>query len=237
MGIRLNKYLSLCGLGSRRKCDQYIEEGEISINGKVVQDFSYRVQECDTVKYKNRVVEPEETTYVIFNKPQGVITTLDDPQNRKNVGDYFKKLPYIKPVGRLDKDTTGVLLLTNDGDLLYKLTHPKYQIPKKYVVTLDSQVSGKIKNKIAQGVILENGEIARGQIIRVKSKAHSIVTMILREGKKREIRRMFAAIGYGVLELDRVSFATLTYHGLQRGEWRYLKEKEINLLKKMTKDK
>jgi len=234
-GPRINKYLSLCGLASRRKCEEYIESGRVTVNGETVTDFSTYVTTDDQVKVDGQIIEPEKKTYIVFNKPADVITTLEDPQDRKNVGDFFKEQPFIKPVGRLDKDTTGVLLLTNDGDLLYRLTHPRFQIPKKYVATLNGVVDKSIGKKIAQGVELDDGDLARGQVINItRKKDRSIVTLILREGKNREIKRIFSKLEYKVVKLDRVSFATITYKNLKRGEWRHLSKKGIKLLQKMV---
>lgn len=232
---RINKYLSLCGIGSRRKCEKYIKSGQVSINGETITDFSIYVTEDDTVKVKGQIVEPEEKTYIVLNKPGGMITTLEDTHGRKMVGDLFENEPFVKPVGRLDKDTTGVLLLTNDGDLLYKLTHPKFQVPKKYVVKVKGLVNKSIKRKIAQGIELDDGDIAHGRVVKINHKSnYSIVTLLLREGKNREIRRIFDALGHKVIDLDRVSFATITYKNLSRGEWRYLSDHEVEVLKKMV---
>ena len=232
---RINKYLSLCGIASRRKCEKYIKDGQVSVNGETVTDFSTYIGPLDTVKLNGEIVEPEEKTYIVFNKPAGVITTLEDTHDRKIVADFFEEEPFVKPVGRLDKDSTGVLLLTNHGELLHKLTHPSYEIPKKYVVKVDGNVPRTIGHDFASGVELEDGEIGRGRVIKTtQKKGRSIVTIILREGKNREIRRMFSALGYKVIKLDRISFATITYKNLKRGEWRYLSEREIKLLKKMV---
>ncbi|MCF7884868.1 MAG: rRNA pseudouridine synthase [Candidatus Marinimicrobia bacterium] len=234
-GQRINKYLSLCGIGSRRKCEKYIKSGQVSVNSKVVKDFSTYVKPEDTVKLNGEPVEPEKKTYIILNKPAGMITTLEDPRDRSMVGDLFENEPFVKPVGRLDKDTTGVLLLTNDGDLLYKLTHPKFQVPKKYVVTVKGLVKKSIGKQLARGVELEDGEIARGRVVKINLKQNrSIITLILREGKNREIRRIFATLGHEVHKLDRVSFATITYKNLKRGEWRYLSQREVRVLSQVV---
>ncbi len=231
--IRLNKYLSLCGVGSRRTCDDYIEQGLIRVNGEVCREFGCRVDNNDTVEFRNKIVKPEEIVYVALNKPVGVVTTLDDPEGRPTVADYFKNLPFIKPVGRLDYNTSGILILTNDGNLHYKLTHPKFQIPKLYHVTAKGRVDNDILDTIKQGVRLDDGKVATGLIKEMTySKGKTEIILELREGINREIRRIFEKLNYQVLSLDRIEFAGIKKSPLKIGEWRYLSKNEIAQLYK-----
>ncbi len=230
---RINKYLSKCGLGSRRKCDQYIGDGLVEVNGNEVDNFGLKVNHEDEVRFKGKVVEPEITLYILLNKPVGMVTTLKDPEGRPTVAKYFKQLPLIKPVGRLDFNTSGVLLMTNDGELHYKLTHPKYQVPKLYKVNVKGTVPSDIKEKIRRGVRLDDGKVARGKVKQIDYlDGNSIILLELREGINREIRRIFKKMNYLINSLDRIEFAGLKKQGMSRGEWRYLSQKEVIKLKK-----
>jgi len=231
--IRLNKYLSLCGIASRRKCDRIIEQGLVSINDQVTREMGIRVDENDKVVYNGKEVKPEEIVYIALNKPIGVVTTLNDPEGRPTVAEFFENLPLIKPVGRLDFFTSGLLILTNDGDLHYKLTHPKFQIPKLYLVTIRGQVQDDIESKIKRGIRLEDGKVARGLVKEIRpSDRKTEIILELREGINREIRRIFEILGYKIITLDRIQFAGLEKEGLLPGKWRYLEEKEIAMLNK-----
>lgn len=231
--IRLNKYLSLCGIASRRKCDEIIEKGLVLINGKIATEMGIQVTAQDTIVYNGKIVKPEETLYIALNKPVGVVTTLSDPEDRPTVARYFKDLPLIKPVGRLDINTSGLLIFTNDGDLHYKLTHPKFQIPKLYKVIVRGRVSDTISAQIQRGIRLEDGKVARGIIKSTQTVDHSTEILLeLREGINREIRRIFEKLEYKVQSLDRIEFAGIKKEGLKPGEWRYLTGTEIEKLRK-----
>ena len=231
--IRLNKYLSLCGIASRRKCDELIEQGLVSVNDKVTREMGVRVDENDVVIFDGIEVKPEETIYVVLNKPVGVVTTLNDPEGRPTVAQYFTNLPLIKPVGRLDFNTSGLLIFTNDGDLHYKLTHPKFQIPKLYAVTVRGIVEEDIKSQIKRGVRMEDGKVARGLVKEIKpGNRQTEIILELREGINREIRRIFEKLEYKIISLDRIEFAGIKKERLHPGKWRYLETKEIAILTK-----
>ena len=233
-GTRLNRYLSLCGIASRRKCEEMIAEERIAINGITMSDFSIYVQESDVVTLDGGKISPQRNNYLLLNKPKGVITTLSDEQRRKHVGMFLPKNVLVKPVGRLDKNTTGVLLFTNDGELHYRLTHPKYQIPRTYQVELDKLYNEKLSNIIARGVQLNHRETAHGKVLNVRHvKKRSVVTLELKEGLNREIHRMFKVLGYKVTDLDRVSYAGIFAGVIKRGQWRYLNAAEVRKLKEL----
>ncbi len=235
-GIRLNKYIADAGVCSRRDADKLIEEGRIKINGEVADRMGIRVMPDDTVTYNNKVLKGEKLKYVLLNKPKDFITTMDDPQERKTVMSLVKNAcpERIYPVGRLDRNTTGLLLLTNDGDLTKKLTHPKHGIKKLYHVVLNKPLSKNDMLKVLTGVELDDGLIIPDKVDWVKeenNKKH--VGIELHSGKNRIVRRIFEHLGYDVVKLDRVMLAGLTKKDLPRGKWRFLKEKEINILKMM----
>ncbi|MBN2602303.1 MAG: rRNA pseudouridine synthase, partial [Candidatus Marinimicrobia bacterium] len=222
-GIRLNRYLSLCGIASRRKCEEMIEEDRVAVNGEIATDFSTFVQDNDVVTLDGGRISPQKSRYLLLNKPKGVITTLSDEQWRKHVGMLLPKNVFVKPIGRLDKNTTGVLLFTNDGELHYRLTHPKYQIPRVYQVELDKMYSEKLNSIIAAGVRLNYRETASAKVLHVRHmKKHSIVTLELREGLNREIHRMFKVLGYKVMDLDRISYGGIFTGPIKLGQWRHL---------------
>lgn len=232
--IRLNKYLAQCGLGSRRKCDQLIKTGKITINGKLITKLSYLVnEEKDKVAFDgnllSRTVQP---TYILLNKPAGYITTVNDELGRNTVIDLIPIVDRIFPVGRLDKDTEGLLLLTNDGDLSYHLTHPKFLVKKVYQVKLTKSLTAIDLKKLEQGLMLEDGVTAPCEIKYVKSdKLNRTLKISIHEGKKRQVKRMFRALGYSVICLRRIQFANLTLTNLPTGKWRYLTDMEIKKLK------
>jgi len=233
-GIRLNRYLSLCGIASRRKCEEMIEEDRVAVNGGIVTDFSTFVQDTDVVTLDGGKISPQRSNYLLLNKPKGVITTLSDEQWRKHVGMLLPKNVFVKPIGRLDKNTTGVLLFTNDGELHYRLTHPKYQIPRVYQVELDKMYSEKLSSTIASGVQLNYRETARGHVLHVRHmKKNSVVTLELREGLNREIHRMFKVLGYKVMDLDRISYAGIFTGAIKPGQWRHLNAIEVRKLKEL----
>lgn len=231
--IRLNKYLANAGVCSRREADEFIEAGLVKVNGEVVTELGTKITRADEVMYNDQVVKLESKVYVLLNKPKGFVTTTDDPENRKTVMDLVKAAcsERIYPVGRLDRGTTGVLLLTNDGDLASKLTHPRYEKRKIYQVWLDKPVAMEHMQAIADGIELEDGEIHADAISYVSEDDLSQVGIEIHSGKNRIVRRIFEQLGYRVLKLDRVYFAGLTKKSLSRGKWRYLTEKEVNMLR------
>ncbi len=232
--IRLNRYLSLCGVGSRRKCEKFIQEGRVSVNGKTVTDLSTYVTPQDKVSFAGKPLRPQRLTYVVLNKPRGVVTTLKDQFGRKNVTQLVKGLPLIKPVGRLDMYTTGVLLMTNDGKLHHRLTHPRFQIPKIYLAIVRGDLPSDLAQRFQDGISLNKGQVAHGRVIQVQQKPEEMqVKLELREGLYREIRRVFKTLGCRVTALDRVSFASITYRNLPRGNWRYLTDSEVDHLKQL----
>ncbi|WP_304298230.1 pseudouridine synthase [Porphyromonas gulae] len=231
--IRLNKFLSNAGVCSRREADLLIEKGEIMVNGEVVTELGRRITRQDEVIYKEKRVEIESKVYVLLNKPKNCVTTSDDPECRTTVMDIVRYAcpERIYPVGRLDRNTTGVLLITNDGDLASKLTHPSFKKKKIYHVWLNKDVSIEDMQKIADGVELDDGEIHADAISYVKEDDLSQVGIEIHSGRNRIVRRLFEYLGYRVVKLDRVYFAGLTKKNLPRGKWRYLNEQEVNNLR------
>ncbi|MDR0768861.1 MAG: rRNA pseudouridine synthase [Dysgonamonadaceae bacterium] len=231
--IRLNKYMANAGICSRREADEYITAGLVKVNGKTITELGTKVKRADEVIFHDSLVKMEQKIYVLLNKPKGCVTTTDDPEARLTVMDLVKTAcrERIFPVGRLDRSTTGVLLLTNDGELSSKLTHPRYSKKKIYHVWLNKDVSVADMQKLADGVTLEDGEIHADAISYVNETANDQVGIEIHSGKNRVIRRMFEALGYHVIKLDRVYFAGLTKKNLKRGHWRYLNDKEVSKLR------
>ena len=231
--IRLNKFLANAGVCSRREADEFITAGVVSVNGVVVTELGTKVKRSDVIKFHEESVNIERKIYVLLNKPKDCVTTSDDPQSRKTVMDFVKGActERIYPVGRLDRNTTGVLLLTNDGDLASKLTHPKYLKKKIYHVQTDKNVTNADMDQIAAGVQLEDGEIHADEISYTDDVKKNQVGIEIHSGKNRIVRRIFESLGYKVVKLDRVFFAGLTKKGLKRGDWRYLTETEVNMLR------
>ncbi len=231
--IRLNKFLSNAGVCSRREADEFIQEGVVQVNGQVVTELGTKITRQDTVLFKNQPVQIESKVYIVLNKPKNCVTTSDDPQERLTVMDLVKNAcqERIYPVGRLDRNTTGVLLLTNDGDLASKLTHPSFKKKKIYHVWLDKNVSIEDMEKIANGLELEDGEIHADAISYASEDDKSQVGIEIHSGRNRIVRRIFESLGYHVVKLDRVYFAGLTKKNLGRGKWRYLNEREVNALR------
>ncbi|WP_103327767.1 pseudouridine synthase [Bacteroidetes bacterium endosymbiont of Geopemphigus sp.] len=232
-GIRLNQYLAHAGVASRREADELIKTGIVEINGKIVTKLGYRVLSGDRVKFDGRFLYPERKVYVLLNKPKGFLTTTRDEKNRKTVMDLIANAsPYrLYPVGRLDRQTTGVLLLTNDGDLAKKMTHPAHQIKKIYHVVLDRKLQGSDFEKIREGVRLPEGKAKINVISYVQGATKNEIGLELHIGWNRVVRRIFEVLGYEVTKLDRVSFGGLTKKALKRGQWRILTEKEVSFLK------
>ena len=231
--IRLNKFLANAGICSRREADEFITAGVVSVNGEVVTELGTKIKRTDEVKFHDEPVSIERKTYILLNKPKDCVTTSDDPQERKTVMDFVKGAckERIYPVGRLDRNTTGVLLLTNDGDLASKLTHPKYLKKKIYHVYCDKNVTKADLDQIAAGVTLDDGEIHADAISYASETDKSQVGIEIHSGKNRIVRRIFESLGYKVIKLDRVYFAGLTKKGLRRGDWRYLTKQEVNMLR------
>ncbi|GAB3249699.1 hypothetical protein GCM10027347_06980 [Larkinella harenae] len=230
--IRLNRYIANAGICSRRDADALIAQGDVSVNGKVVTEMGYKVQPTDVVKYGNRVLNPEKMTYVLLNKPKDYITTTDDPNDRHTVMELVAgATPYrIYPVGRLDRNTTGLLLLTNDGELAEKLTHPSNEIKKVYQVEIDKPITDEHFEAIRDGIELEDGFVKPDDLSIVTPDAH-VVGIEIHSGRNRIVRRIFEHFGYEVTKLDRTVYAGLTKKELPRGSWRYLDEKEVIRLK------
>ena len=231
--IRLNKYLANAGICSRREADEFITAGVVSVNGVVVTELGTKIKRTDEVKFHDEAVSVERKVYVLLNKPKDCVTTSDDPQERKTVMHCVKDAckERIYPVGRLDRNTTGVLLLTNDGDMASKLTHPKYLKKKIYHVYCDKNVTKADLDQIAAGITLDDGEIHADAIHYASETDKKQVGIEIHSGKNRIVRRIFESLGYRVVKLDRVYFAGLTKKGLKRGDWRYLTEMEVNMLR------
>ena len=231
--VRLNKFLANAGVCSRREADEFIQAGVVSVNGVVVTELGTKVMRTDEIKFHDQPVTLEKKVYVLLNKPKDYVTTSDDPQQRKTVMDLVKNVcpERIYPVGRLDRNTTGVLLLTNDGDLASKLTHPKFLKKKVYHVYLDKSVSAADMQQIAEGIELEDGEVHADAIEYASDTDKSQVGIEIHSGKNRIVRRIFENLGYRVVKLDRVQFAGLTKKNLRRGDWRFLTEKEVEMLR------
>ena len=231
--IRLNKYLANAGVCSRREADSFIEAGVVKVNGEVVTELGTKVKRSDVVLFHDQQVNIEKKVYVLLNKPKDYVTTSDDPQNRKTVMDLVKGAcrERIYPVGRLDRNTTGVLLLTNDGELATKLTHPQYLKKKIYHVFLDKNVSAADMRQIAEGIELDDGEIHADAIEYASETDRKQVGIEIHSGRNRIVRRIFEHLGYKVIRLDRVYFAGLTKKNVRRGDWRFLTEQEVNMLR------
>ena len=231
--LRLNKFLANAGICSRREADEFIQAGVVSVNGEVVTELGTKIKRTDEIKFHDQPVTLEKKVYVLLNKPKDCVTTSDDPQQRKTVMDLVKNVcpERIYPVGRLDRNTTGVLLLTNDGDLASKLTHPKFLKKKVYHVFLDKNVTAHDMQQIAEGIELEDGEIHADAIEYASDTDKSQVGIEIHSGKNRIVRRIFEHLGYRVVKLDRVQFAGLTKKNLRRGDWRFLTEKEVEMLR------
>ena len=231
--LRLNKFLANAGVCSRREADEFITAGVVKVNGEVVTELGTKVLRTDEVLFHDQPVKMEKKVYVLLNKPKDYVTTSDDPQQRKTVMDLVKGAceERIYPVGRLDRNTTGVLLLTNDGDLASKLTHPKFLKKKIYHVHLDHNVTAHDMQQIAEGITLDDGEIKADAIEYASETDKKQVGIEIHSGKNRIVRRIFESLGYKVTKLDRVQFAGLTKKNVKRGDWRYLTEEEVDRLR------
>lgn len=231
--IRLNKFIAQSGICSRREADSYILKGKVEVNGKTITQLGTKVSISDVVLLNGKKIVPEKNVYILINKPKGYVTTLTDPHAKDTVMDLVKNAckERIYPVGRLDKNTTGLLLLTNDGDLTKKLTHPKFEKLKIYHVFLDKNLDYNDFNALTKGINLEDGFIKPDEINYTTDENKKNIGIELHSGRNRIVRRMFEHLGYKVLKLDRVYFAGLTKKNLPRGKWRYLTDKEIAVLK------
>jgi 23S rRNA pseudouridine2605 synthase len=230
--IRLNKLLAEAGVASRRKADDLIASGVVKVNGMIVNELGAKASLADLITVNGDPIRgKEKNIYILLNKPKDCITTTSDELARYNVLDIVKKHVRIYPVGRLDRNTTGALLLTNDGELAYRLTHPKYEIERIYHVTLDKQLRKEDAKEIVQGVELDGEQTSPCELV-INPKDHSKIVLLLKEGKNREVRRIFDKFGYDVRKLERRYFAGLSTSGLARGEYRNLRQEEIHVLEK-----
>ena len=232
--MRLNQFIAHAGVCSRREADMLIKNGAISVNGQIVTEMGIKVKPGDVVKYGDQRLVNEKKVYLLLNKPKDYITTSDDPHGRKTVMELVQKAcrERVYPVGRLDRNTTGLLLFTNDGELAKKLTHPKHGVSKIYHVHLDKNFSKPDMQKMAEGVDLDGDRIVPDAISFIEGKdSKKEIGIEIHSGQNRVVRRMFEKLGYDVVKLDRVSFAGLTKKDLPRGRWRFLDEKEVSFLK------
>ncbi|HNE50672.1 MAG TPA: pseudouridine synthase [Chitinophagales bacterium] len=237
---RLNKYISNAGVCSRRQADEYIKAGYVTVNDEIVLEMGYKVKPKDVVKFKNKKVQGERKVYVLMNKPKGYLTTVSDDRERKTVMELVDTIKDVRlyPVGRLDRNSMGVLILTNDGELAQKLSHPSGEVTKVYQVELDKPLDHKDLLKIREGVVLEDGKANVDQVDYTLPRGDDRhVGIELHSGKNRIVRRIFESLGYEVERLDRVLYAGLTKKNLPRGKWRFMTEKEIIFLKYFTANK
>ena len=233
--IRLNKYIAHAGICSRRQADNYISSGSIKVNNKIITKLGFKVSSSDVIHFDGVLIKSEKPTYILLNKPKGFITTTKDERGRKTVMDLISKASKnrLYPVGRLDRKTTGLLLLTNDGELSKKLTHPSSEIKKLYHVVLDKAINKNDFLKIKEGINLKDGFIKPDELNYVNGESKNEIGISLHSGKNRIVRRIFEFLNYNVVKLDRVIFAGLTKKNLPRGNWRALNKNEINFLKKL----
>lgn len=231
--VRLNRFIANSGVCSRREADTLIQAGVVTVNGEVVTELGTKVNiHDDDIRFNGERLKGEEKVYLIMNKPKGYVTTASDPHAEKTVIDLLKGCSSrVYPVGRLDKNTTGVLLLTNDGEIAERLTHPSYDKKKIYQVSLDRELSEEDYHKILEGVSLTDGDVKADELEFIDANDKRKIGIEIHSGKNRIVRRIFDSLGYNVKALDRVYFAGLTKNGLKKGEWRYLTEGEINILK------
>lgn len=236
-GVRLNKFLAHAGIASRRAADTLIMQGHVTVNGVVVQEMGYKVQQKDVVKFKGKPIKPvDKLVYYLLNKPRNVLSTSQDERGRRTVIDILAKkvTERVYPIGRLDRNTSGLILLTNDGELTKKLSHPSHKVPKVYHATLDKNFSLKDIETVRQGITLEDGEIKADSLHYVENMSKRDVQIELHSGKNRIVRRIFEHLGYEVVKLDRVYYAGLTKKNLPRGFFRPLTKEEIRMLKHFT---
>jgi 23S rRNA pseudouridine2605 synthase len=230
--IRLNKFISNAGVCSRREADEYITKGLIKVNGEVITELGHKIKNKDIVEYKGKRIVEANHVYILLNKPKDTITTTSDPENRPTVMDLVQKATdqRIFPIGRLDRNTTGVILLTNDGDFAQKLSHPSSEVKKVYYAILDKPLEREHFDKLAEGVILEDGPMNVDEIAYVDASDHTLIGVEIHSGKNRIVHRMFEHLGYRLKKLDRVVYAGLDKGGLRRGKWRFLKFNEVQMV-------
>jgi len=230
--MRLNRYLAHAGICSRRQADDYIKAGLVTVNGAVITEMGVKIKQTDDIRYNGERLASEKKIYILLNKPKGYVTSNDDELGRKTILELVQEAgpERVYPVGRLDRNTTGVILLTNDGDMAAKLTHPKYNKKKIYHVVLDKNLKTADLKTITEGITLEDGVIQPDAISIVGPDKKNEVGIEIHSGKNRIVRRIFEQLGYEIVRLDRVYFAGLTKKNLARGKWRFLNEKEINML-------
>jgi 23S rRNA pseudouridine2605 synthase len=230
--MQINKYIAHAGVCSRRKADEFIKTGQIQVNGEIMTDVTYRVQKDDIIYFRNTELTPEKHVYILLNKPKGYITTAADEKDRKTVLDLvrFNKKIRLYPIGRLDRMTTGLLVLTNDGEFAQKLAHPRNKIVKQYKVTLDRPLEAPIYDRLKIGITLRDGFVKPDRIAFVEDSKRKELIIELHSGKNRVIRRIFEHVGYKIIALDRFNYAGLTKRGLVSGAWRELTPTEVKQL-------
>lgn len=240
--VRLNKYIASSGMCSRRKADEYIEGGKVKVNGNVVSDFGFLVSKGDKVTVEGKLAEPMENTYIRYYKPAGYITTMDDEKGRKTIYDILpEEVKNLKPVGRLDKDSTGLLILTNDGDFINEFTHPSVKVPKTYRVCAEGKLNLNDISLMEKGIEIEKGQVAYAfaRIIDFEGK-NTVLEIVLYQGLNRQIRKMLDFLGHPVISLKRLSMGPVDLSGLKKGQFKYIKPKQIQeiktYLKKLQKD-
>ncbi len=237
--VRLNKYIASCGFCSRRKADEYIEAGKVKVNGEVITELGFIINTKDTVEINNKTVKPEVHTYIRYYKPAGYITTMNDEKGRKTIYDILpEEVRHLKPVGRLDKDSTGLLILTNDGDFINEMAHPAVKVPKIYRVTAQGKLNLNDLTLMEKGIEIEKGQIAYAyaHIVNFENK-NTILEIMLYQGLNRQIRKMLDCLGHPVISLKRLSMGPVDLQGLKKGQFKYLKPKQVqeirNYLKKL----
>lgn len=233
---RLNKYIATTGLCSRRKADEFIEAGKVTVNGNIITELGFHVREKDKVTVEGKIVKPQKPEYYRFYKPAGYITTQEDEKGRKTIYDVIPpELKHLKPVGRLDKDSTGLLVMTNDGELINKMTHPSIKVPKIYMVTINGRFTENNAKEMAEGIEIitdtDEKKIAYAETIPIEvTNKSSIIQVVLYQGINRQIRKMFAKLGFEVKVLKRIQHATITLEGLKKGQIKVIKPKQIKQL-------
>jgi len=239
--IRINKYIANAGIASRRAADELIKSGRVKVNGNIVIEPGITINEKDVVKIDNKDIKAKAKKYIIFYKPAGYITTKSDPQKRKTIYDLLpQEVHNLKPAGRLDKDSSGLLIMTNDGDLIQKLTHPKGHVPKIYRVTVEGKINMQDVHDMQKGVEIEEGKTAYADVSVLEySQGKTALEMVLYQGYNRQIRKMIKKLGHEVISLKRIAYANISLAGLEKGKYRYLSSKEVtnlyNYIKKIEK--
>ena len=235
--LRLNKYIASCGFCSRRKADEYIEAGKVQVNGETIKELGYIISSKDTVSIHNKIIKPQNLTYIRYYKPAGYITTTDDEKGRKTIYDILpEEVRHLKPVGRLDKDSTGLLILTNDGDFINELTHPSIKVPKVYRVAAKGKLNLSDIEVMEKGIEIEKNQIAYAfaSIIDFENK-NTILEIVLYQGLNRQIRKMLDHLGHPVISLKRLSVGPVDLKGLKKGQFKYIKPKQVEQIKNYLK--